>query len=102
MSGFIAIYRWRVAPQVEAEFRERWRDTTQQARAHRALGSCLTRSSDGDLVAIALWPDEAARTAAFEKMTSLPPLSGVERIDELRLDVLDDLWAVSALRDTAR
>lgn len=98
MSGFIAVYRWRVAPEAEAAFREHWRQTTVIGREHGAFGSCLTRSATGELVAIALWPNETSRSRAFEKMGSSPAWPQAERLDEMRLDVLDDLWAVSAFR----
>lgn len=95
-SGFIAIYRWRVAPEVEETFRARWRDVTRLGREHGAHGSCLARDSDsGDLVAIALWPSENARTRAFERMGEIGSWPAAERLSEDRLNVLDDLWAVS-------
>jgi hypothetical protein len=98
MSGFIAVYRWRVAMEGEAAFRERWRQVTEIGREHGAFGSCLARAATGELVAIALWPDENTRNQAFEKMGSSPAWPRAERLDEMRLDVLDDLWAVSAFR----
>lgn len=98
MKGFVAVYRWRVSPEAEDAFRECWRQTTEIGRQHGALGSCLTRASSGELVAIALWPDENMRSQAFAKMSSSPAWPQAERLDEMRLDVLDDLWAVSAFR----
>lgn len=94
-SGFIAFYRWEVEPQHEQAFRDRWHRTTLIGREMGALGSCLARSSDGQLVAIALWPSQAARAAAFEAMGPQSPWVGARRVEEMRLEVVDDLWLSS-------
>ena len=93
-NGFIAIYRWRVKSADEPAFRERWREVTRLGRVHGGYGSCLGREANGDLVAIALWPDEQARATAFAEIDAgdWPP---AERLSEARLNVLDDLWTVS-------
>lgn len=101
MSGFIMIYRWRVAAEIETLFRERWAQLTELARDHGALGSCLTRAATGELVAIALWPDEATRARAFEAISLPGPWPEAERLDEMRLDVLEDLWTSSPFAATA-
>jgi hypothetical protein len=96
---FIAIYRWRVPEDQELAFQLRWREITLQLRNHGGLGSCLTRNSAGEFVAIALWPSEQARSDAF---ASLPPsvsIPGVERLEETRLIVKEDLWLNSPFRD---
>ena len=92
--GFVAIYRWKVEPGHEAGFRDQWRAITSQALELGGLGSCLTRSSDGEYVAIALWPSERARAEAFEKIQSAPA-PGVRRLSEWQLQVEDDLWVNS-------
>lgn len=93
-TGFIAIYRWRVAPEHEAAFRAVWRQVTREAGMHGGHGSCLTRADNGDLVAIAPWPSLAARDRAFAAMGDhdWPPC---ERISEWQLDLVEDLWAAS-------
>jgi heme-degrading monooxygenase HmoA len=96
--GFIAIYRWRVAAEAEAAFRERWRSITKAALQYGAFGSTLTRAENGEFVAIALWPDQQTRADAFARIEASPPLAGVEFLEELRLEVVEDLWTVSPFR----
>ncbi|VWX51077.1 hypothetical protein NOVOSPHI9U_370075 [Novosphingobium sp. 9U] len=60
-----------------------------------SLGSCLTRDDAGDFVAIALWPSEEARAAAFAQMTSRTDWTGAKRVDEIKLYAEDDLWVAS-------
>ncbi len=40
-TGFIAIYRWRVAAEHQADFRERWREVTRQGSEHGPLAHAL-------------------------------------------------------------
>jgi len=94
-NGFIAIYRWEVEPEHEQSFRDRWHQTTLIGRELGAFGSCLARDSSGQFVAIALWPSEAARSAAFENIGPPQPWAGAKRLEELKLEVLDDLWVSS-------
>jgi hypothetical protein len=96
--GFIAIYKWKVAPEHERTFRERWHTTTLRGRELGAFGSWLTRDEFGHFVAIALWPSAAARAAAFTKIGAGSPWVGCERIEETRLQVEDDLWIASPFR----
>lgn len=100
-SGFVAIYRWRVAPEHEAEFRSVWAETTATLRQHGGLGSLLGRAEDGALCAVALWPSAEARDRAFASAPNGRAWPPAERLEPLTLDVLDDLWAVSALREGA-
>jgi hypothetical protein len=93
--GFIAIYRWQVEAEYEEQFRYRWHDLTLKGRDFGAYGSCLTIDETGNFVAIALWPDEEARAKAFAKIDAGPPLKGVHRLSEERLQVEDDLWIAS-------
>jgi hypothetical protein len=96
---FAVLYRWRVPAQMEAAFREQWRVATLDLRDHHGgLGSLLSKTGAGEWVAIALWPNEAARTAAFTGRTSPPPTPGVEFLGEERLSVIDDLWLASAFQ----
>ncbi|HYN46732.1 MAG TPA: antibiotic biosynthesis monooxygenase, partial [Allosphingosinicella sp.] len=93
MTGFAVIYRWSVEAEHQAAFRARWHAGTLALREeHGAFGSCLTRDENGDFVAIALWPSEAARAAAFAARGSGAPWQGVLEFEEIRLDVEDDLW----------
>ena len=90
--GFVAIYRWKVEPEHENAFRDRWHQTTLAGRRLGAFGSCLTRDEAGDFVAIALWPSEEARAAAFTAMGPQEPWLGAQRVNETKLLVEDDLW----------
>ena len=92
MTGFACLYRWSVDPAHEQEFRERWREATLRLAAqHGALGSCLTRDSEGRFVAFARWPSEAARSAAFAASKPAEPWPGILAFDETKLWVEDDL-----------
>ena len=96
--AFAVIYRWIVAEEHQDAFRARWREGTLHLRELGSLGSCLTRDEAGDFVAIALWPSEAARAAAFARNSldeAWPPILAFE---ERRLRVEDDLWLSSPLR----
>ena len=100
MTGFAVVYRWSVEAEHQAAFRERWHAVTLVFRdEHGGFGSCLTRDEKGDFVAIALWPSEAARTAAFAARGVREPLPGVLEFEEIRLEVEDDLWLSSPFRD---
>ena len=98
-TGFIAIYRWRVAAEHQADFRERWREVTRQGSEHGSFGSCLGRGANEELVAIALWPKEAAREDAFHTMSADGPWPSAERVSEDTLQVLDDFWKKSPFRE---
>lgn len=93
--GFIAIYRWEVEPEHEQTFRERWGRTTMAGRNLGAFGSCLARDREGRFVAVALWPSQAARAAAFEAMGPQDPWIGARRVEEIKIEVEDNLWAAS-------
>ena len=89
---FAVLYRWRVEPGQEAEFRRRWREATLALRdGFGALGSCLARDEQGDFVAFARWPSEQARAAAFAARGPSPPFPGATAAEEIRLRVEDDL-----------
>jgi hypothetical protein len=91
----IVIYRRQVEQACEDAFRALWREVTNEGCALGSLGSCLTRDESGDFTAIALWPDEATRAAAFARMTSGSTWVGAKRIGETKLYVEDDLWVPS-------
>lgn len=93
--GFVVIYRWTVAEAHQEAFRARWRRATLRLRELGSLGSCLTRESGGDFVAIALWSSEGARAAAFAGAGLDEPWPPTERFEEMRLNIEDDLWSSS-------
>ena len=89
---FAVLYRWRVEPACEAEFRERWRAATLLYREeHGALGSCLARDESGDFVAFARWPSEQARSEAFAAAVAAEPWPGILSAEATKLAVVDDL-----------
>ena len=93
-----AIYRWRVAPEDEEYFKQRWHDITSDiVRDHGGGGSRLHRAENGEWVAYARWPDKASRDKAFADYSenpdrSIPQREGrAELIEEIWLDITDDL-----------
>lgn len=89
--AFAVIYRWSIDPEHEAYFRERWHAGTLRLKTDfGALGSCLTRAENGDFIAFARWPSEAARERAFAAIQPLDPWPGVRSFEETRLRVEDD------------
>jgi heme-degrading monooxygenase HmoA len=93
-----AIYRWRVAPEHEADFRRRWHEITQDiVEHHGGGGSRLHRAENGDWVAYARWPDKADRDKAFAarmraKHDTTPQEEGkAVLLEEIWLTVTDDL-----------
>ncbi len=88
---FAVIYRWSVCAEHEEYFRQRWRAGTLRLKDEfGALGSCLTRAENGDFVAFARWPSEAARDRAFAAIQPLEPWPGIRSIEETRLQVEED------------
>jgi hypothetical protein len=76
MSGkaFAVLYRWTVDPAFESEFRARWRAATVELRdRHGALGSCLSRDSEGAFVAFARWPARSIGSAPSGSGVPLSP-----------------------------
>jgi quinol monooxygenase YgiN len=67
--GFVAVYHWRVRPELLQQFLSSWEAVTLGIKAHRGgLGSKLHRAEDGTYVAYAQWPDRETWAA----MGSLP------------------------------
>jgi hypothetical protein len=64
---FVAVYRWRVHPGKEAQFRAAWRRGTELITArYGSYGSRLHRDGDGSFIGYAEWPDETTWRAAFD------------------------------------
>ena len=99
----VFVYRWRLKPGFEEQFREGWKRITLEAlEEHSSFGSRLHRGENGDWLAYAVWPSKAARDKYFqegvkddeavEMMTS-----AVEhRYDELHMEVTDDFILAGA------
>lgn len=88
---FAVIYRWSVDATHEAYFRERWKRGTALLKRLGSLGSCLTRAANGDFIAFARWPSEAAREQAFAVIAPLEPWPGIVSFEETKLSVEEDL-----------
>lgn len=94
---FVALYRWRLKPGKEEQFREAWSQVTLAIRERcGSLGSRLHRCEDGSWVAYAQWPSKdlwekdcalgEAAVAARQRMRE----SVEERLPTLLLTVRDD------------
>lgn len=94
---FAVIYRWRLLPGREEQFREGWRRVTEAIlRECDSYGSRLHRADDGTWVAYARWPDGATRErCAVPDPEGIAMMSGAieERMPETRLTLVDDLLA---------
>lgn len=88
---FAVIYRWSVDPEHEDYFRERWKRGTERLKTLGSLGSCLTRAANGDFLAFARWPSEAAREQAFAMLAPFEPWPGIISFEETKLSVEEDL-----------
>ena len=55
---FVVLYRWRIKPGQEEQFRAAWARATEKITArYGALGSRLHQVDDGSWLAYAQWPD---------------------------------------------
>ena len=95
---FAVLYRWRLKPGAEDEFREGWRRVTLGILERcGSFGSRLHQADDGTWVAYARWPSAAARDACSEGPPVDPEGSRMMReasefvYDEVVLTVVDDL-----------
>jgi hypothetical protein len=83
--GFCVLYRWRVKPGRDQEFRKAWETVTREIRDHGGgLGSRLHKASDGTWLAYAQWPSremwEAVEVKSVEGQAAL--LVFIEAIEE--------------------
>jgi len=89
------LYRWRLKPGRDAEFREAWAEGTRRIHATcRSYGAALNQDEDGIYWSYALWPSEDARKACFKENDWFSQDCFVtmqdcieERFEEIRLDV---------------
>ena len=64
---FAVLYRWRLKPGREDEFRENWKVLTVGIqRTYGATGSRLHRADNGEIVAYAVWPSREQREVAVK------------------------------------
>jgi heme-degrading monooxygenase HmoA len=97
---FVALYRWRIRPGREDDFRDAWRRMTELVRERcKSGGSALFRDGDGTFVAIARWESPDAWRRCFADGTPDAALAArmsnavLERLPAAELEGLDDLWA---------
>jgi quinol monooxygenase YgiN len=109
---FVAVYRWRVKPGREAEFRAAWVAVAEATfRAYGSLGSRLHRDADGAWVAYAQWPSREAWEAAWKKGEPADPAAtatmrdcveaestGEQYSPTMSLEVTDDMLRCVAFR----
>jgi len=98
------LYRWKLKPGRDAEFREAWAEGTR--RIHAACGSygaALNQDEDGIYWSYALWPCEEARRTCFTTHDWFTQDCFVimqdciaERFDEVRLEVASQKLALPA------
>lgn len=94
----IYLYRWRLHPGREDDFKAAWATVTAALREAGSEGSALFRASDGTWCGIARWPNRGAREAA----SNLPGLEGasaamadatLQHVETLELTEALNLWA---------
>src|SRR5581483_11112906 len=94
---FIAIYRWKLKPGKEDQFRAAWSQVTLAIRAQcGSLGSRLHKAEDGTWAAYAQWPTKEMWEAdhTFDAETNLARQrmrdAVAERFPDLYMTVTDD------------
>ena len=102
MKGAVFLYRWRVADEHEAAFLERWRKATAHLGERGGLGSLIGKNAEGELVAIALWPDAESRNSAFAMGDDIEPWPPSERLAAMQIDPLSDMWNLAAWKELNR
>ena len=97
-TGFVVLYRWRVALTAEADFVAAWKRLTELIREHQGgRGSRLHRGHDGLYYGYAQWPDQTTWEAQSRLPDEAAPLLDViksaivERFEPILLDPIGDL-----------
>lgn len=81
--GFAVIYRWRLHPGKEQQFREAWeRGTLLLMKKRGGLGSRLHKAEDGTWIAYAQWPSREAWERARALGSVDPEISRLMRDSE--------------------
>ena len=95
--GFCVLYRWKIVPGKEKQFRRAWEILTREIRDHEGgLGSRLHRASDGTWVAYAQWPNrqtwEEAAVKTEDGRAAQQMLSDIieQRMEPITLEPVSD------------
>ena len=102
MNGLVAIYRWRVDAEHEQAFIARWERATRHLAQRGGLGSLIGKNAAGELVAVALWPDQAAREKAFAEGGDEEPWPPAERLEPMLIDPIHDMWRLDQWQEITR
>lgn len=94
----ITVFRWRVKPGALERFSASWEEVTRYYLERGSLGSAIFQDGEGLVWAIARWPDEVTRDAAFADPAPDPLRAGMiesieERLEPVELGILANLWA---------
>lgn len=85
---FIIIYRWRIHPGREEEFRAAWEELTAQYIQLRGQHDARLSQGDDDIwVGKAIWPDRETYLAALER--GVPDSRVANRLNETVAERLD-------------
>ena len=77
---FVVIYRWKLKPGTDEEFRDAWRRATEAIYQHRgSLGSRLLKADDGTYYATAQWPTQESWERRSEPEDADPEASQLMR-----------------------
>ena len=98
---FVVLYRWRIKPDHEEQFRAAWTRATEKITArYGALGSRLHQVDDGSWLAYAQWPDRErwllmrsgppVAPDEFAQMAAAEESPGVYPVPFLTMTVSDD------------
>ena len=93
---FVILYRWRVRPGYEEQFRLGWEALTDWLVKRGSLGSRLHVGNDGVWYSYAMWPSAEIRRAAFAALPGnsdaeqMMAEATAERFQEVALEVVSD------------
>jgi hypothetical protein len=91
-------FEWQIKPGQHDVFVKAWAEVTEQLKAHGSFGSCLFTKQDGTICALARWPDQSTRDAAFATIRAVDGpakiMRGViaETIQQFDMEEVVNLW----------
>ncbi|MGD8574859.1 MAG: antibiotic biosynthesis monooxygenase [Gammaproteobacteria bacterium] len=88
---FVIVYRWKVDPELEEQFREGWETLTRlYIQLRGSLGSRLHQADDGTWLAYAEWPSRATWLAAIDR--GVPDEGAAEKMNAAVLERYDPIF----------